>query len=353
MRHDAAGSDGEVVRRVYRVSARQCETSEARSEVGMGGGFDDGEHFVGQLVERGLSGGVHGDGITATSTAGLPPLIEGVGVVVVGVYSTTNQTRISNRKRQISTRQAHFTTRLPEREYLNKETKQNEHSHQGDGNMTAKRGKLIIFEGLDRSGKSTQCERLVTNLRHQGQDVKHLRFPDRTTPIGRMINNYLSGETQQEDHVIHLLFSANRWELAQTIEQSIEQGTTVVVDRYYYSGCVYTAAKGVPGLGLEWCRQPEVGLPRPDVCVFLDITAQAAAARGGYGEERYEKREMQDRVRELFGELRRHGDEGEDIVVLDAGRSVDEVEREIREVVAKACGEVDQGAVPLRKVAPW
>lgn len=35
---------------------------------------------------------------------------------------------------------------------------------------------------------------------------------DRTTPIGQMINGYLNGETEQEDHVIHLLFSANRWE---------------------------------------------------------------------------------------------------------------------------------------------
>jgi dTMP kinase len=39
-------------------------------------------------------------------------------------------------------------------------------------------------------------------------------FPDRTTPIGKMIDNYLKGEAEQEDHVIHLLFSANRWEAA-------------------------------------------------------------------------------------------------------------------------------------------
>lgn len=219
--------------------------------------------------------------------------------------------------------------------------------------MATKRGKLIVFEGLDRSGKSTQCERLVTHLRHQGEKVEHMRFPERTTPIGKMISSYLSGQTQQEDHVVHLLFSANRWELAQKIETSVNEGTTVVVDRYYYSGCVYSAAKGIQGMGLGWCRQPEIGLPRPDVCLFLDIAAEEAARRGGYGAERYEKQEMQDRVRELFAELRKHNDEAEDIVVIDAGGSVDEVEESIREAVQKTCSTVDQDGHPLRSVAPW
>ncbi|KAK5137705.1 hypothetical protein LTR08_007276 [Meristemomyces frigidus] len=219
--------------------------------------------------------------------------------------------------------------------------------------MTARRGKLIVFEGLDRSGKSTQCDRLVAHLRNRGQRVEHLRFPDRTTPIGKMINSYLSGGSQQEDHVIHLLFSANRWELASAISTLINDGITVVVDRYYYSGCVYSAAKGVVGMDLEWCRQPEVGLPRPDVCLFLDLSAEEAAKRGGFGLERYEKKEMQDRVRELFAELREHKDEADDIVVVDAGCSVGEVEEIIHGLVDEACSLADRSGLPLRSVAPW
>ncbi|KAK4565935.1 Thymidylate kinase [Recurvomyces mirabilis] len=220
--------------------------------------------------------------------------------------------------------------------------------------MSTDRGSLIVLEGLDRSGKSTQCERLVSHLRHAtGQEVSHLRFPNRTTPIGQMINNYLAGSTQTEDHVIHLLFSANRWESAAEIERMVVEGTTVVIDRYYYSGCVYTAAKQTPGMGLEWCRQPEVGLPRPDVCVFLDVTAEAAMSRGGYGSERYEKREMQDRVRELFGELKRHRDEGDDIVTVDADRSIDDVSEEITSIVAKVVEKVSASQESLRKVEAW
>lgn len=215
------------------------------------------------------------------------------------------------------------------------------------------RGHLIVFEGLDRSGKSTQCTRLVEHLRSQGKNVFHQRFPDRTTVIGQMINNYLSGSSQQEDHAIHLLFSANRWEAAESIKKHIEAGTTVVVDRYYYSGCVYSAAKQNPTMDLAWCRYPEIGLPRPDLCLFLDISPEDASNRGGFGTERYEKQEMQDRVRELFQEMRTHQDEGEDIVVIDAGESVEKVEEAIHDVVGRRLMDTKAPSMALRSIRPW
>lgn len=66
-------------------------------------------------------------------------------------------------------------------------------------------------------------------------------------------------------------------------------------------------------MSLEWCRQPDVGLPRPDLCIFLDISAEAAAKRGGFGTEKYEKKEMQDQVRILFETLMQKP-EGDDFV---------------------------------------
>ncbi|KAF2826844.1 thymidylate kinase [Ophiobolus disseminans] len=189
------------------------------------------------------------------------------------------------------------------------------------------RGTLIVFEGLDRAGKSTQCQMLVEALQKEGKKVRHMRFPNRTTPIGQMINNYLSGQSESEDHVIHLLFSANRWEAAASIETDLKAGTTVIIDRYYYSGCVYSAAKHNPSMSLEWCRKPDVGLPRPNLCVFLDISAEDAAKRGDYGMEKYEKKEMQDRVRALFETLMQRK-EGEDFVRIDAGESLEEVQRQ-------------------------
>ncbi|KAK4621772.1 Thymidylate kinase [Fulvia fulva] len=219
-----------------------------------------------------------------------------------------------------------------------------------------RRGRLIVFEGLDRSGKSTQCERLVTWLREkQDRGSWHMRFPDRTTVIGQMINGYLQGASQQEDHAIHLLFSANRWEAADRIKQLISSGIDVVIDRYYYSGCVYSAAKQNPTMDLAWCRNMEVGLPRPDLCLFLDISAEDAAKRGGFGTERYEKQELQDRVRGLFAEMQTHPDENEDMIVIDAGGTVEHVQQTIQNVVIKRCLDiaVDQERQPLRVIKPW
>ncbi|KAH3912722.1 hypothetical protein HBI56_155870 [Parastagonospora nodorum] len=214
------------------------------------------------------------------------------------------------------------------------------------------RGKLIVLEGLDRAGKSTQCQLLVSSLQEAGLKVRHMRFPDRTTPIGQMINAYLAGDTESEDHVIHLLFSANRWEAAASIEADLRAGTTIIIDRYYYSGCVYSAAKHNPSMTLEWCRKPDVGLPRPDLCVFLDISADDAAKRGGYGTEKYEKKEMQDRVRELFETLMGRK-EGEDFVRIDAGASLEEVQKKVKHEVDRCIERVDREDLALRVVEEW
>ena len=80
----------------------------------------------------------------------------------------------------------------------------------GGGNL--RRGAFILFEGVDRCGKSTQCRLLVQTLQSRGIEAELWRYPDRTTAIGQMIDKYLQSQTDMDDASIHLLFSANRWE---------------------------------------------------------------------------------------------------------------------------------------------
>ncbi|KAJ5104643.1 hypothetical protein NUU61_001990 [Penicillium alfredii] len=218
----------------------------------------------------------------------------------------------------------------------------------GLSDQPTRRGALIVVEGLDRAGKSSQCEKLCDHLSNQKQAVKYVRFPDRTTPIGKLIDSYLRGSSQLDDHSIHLLFSANRWELAKSIQDDIAHGITVIVDRYSYSGVVYSAAKANPTLSLEWAWQPEIGLPRPDICLFLSISAQEAAKRGGFGAERYENETMQTRVRELFRTIfeRQH-----DVCIVDAGGSFDQVSQEILGAVSNCMVRLD-AIGPLRTLGP-
>ncbi|KAL6849077.1 Thymidylate kinase [Amphichorda felina] len=225
----------------------------------------------------------------------------------------------------------------------------------GPADAPSKRGAFIVLEGLDRSGKTTQVKLLEQRFVEAGRPVTMMRFPDRSTTIGQMIDAYLKSNVEMDDHVIHLLFSANRWEAAKKINELLASGKTVVSDRYFHSGIVYSAAKNNPSLSLSWARAPERGLPRPDMVVFLDLTPEEASRRGGWGGEVYERAEMQKRVRELFrglGGVEEEGDkvEGgverdEDVVVVDAGGGVEEVAERIWGVVEERVGEVDRGEV--------
>lgn len=139
------------------------------------------------------------------------------------------------------------------------------------------------------------------------------------------------------------------------IEDQVAKGCTIVCDRYYYSGMVYSAAKKNPTLTLEWAKHPEVGLPRPDAVVFLDLEPEEAARRGGYGEEKYEKKEIQERVRELFKDLELfHGDEA-DMLIVDAAAAVDVVHERIMAQLKDTLNIVEEGGLgrEIRKVNPW
>ena len=216
----------------------------------------------------------------------------------------------------------------------------------------------VPAQGADRAGKSTQCERLQQHLATGGRRVELWRFPDRSTVIGNVINSYLKGTEKLGDQLVRvprLAGFAALYSLTQCLadppafclepmgkavrsppqpgtapglacaqsflppaqrhacrgvpaaaplcrrklEEALNSGTTVVLDRYAYSGVAYTVAKGVPGLDLEWCKAPDKGLPAPDALIFLDVTEQQAAARGGYGSETYENVVFQRSVRSL------------------------------------------------------
>jgi dTMP kinase len=74
------------------------------------------------------------------------------------------------------------------------------------------RGAFILFEGVDRCGKTTQAKRLVERLNASGRPAVFMNFPDRSTTIGKQINAYLANTEELDDRAVHLLFSANRWE---------------------------------------------------------------------------------------------------------------------------------------------
>lgn len=194
---------------------------------------------------------------------------------------------------------------------------------------TKGRGLFFVFEGLDRSGKSTQSKLLAKKLEEAGS-VKWMCFPNRATPTGMLIDMYLRRMIELPDETIHLLFSANRWESAISIVETLNSGTSIVCDRYAFSGVAYTAAKG---LDLSWCQTPDIGLPVPDGVFFMHIDASVGKSRAGFGDERYENTDMQTRVREEFRQPRiRAGVNWNDV---DGARDIAVIQNEIAEAVGE------------------
>jgi dTMP kinase len=169
-----------------------------------------------------------------------------------------------------------------------------------------------------------------------------LRFPDRTTGIGEMLQRYLSGRTRVEDHAVHLLFSSNRWEKAAEIRAALADGMHVVVDRYAFSGVAFSASKD--GLSFGWCKHADRGLPKPDLVCFLDISPSLASQRCGFGNEIYENMLFQTRVRGNYLRLMEEDDVNWRRISVD-NKTVCEVYRELRDFVAEALAECKYASV--------
>lgn len=163
------------------------------------------------------------------------------------------------------------------------------------------RGLFIVFEGCDRVGKTTQLNLLVDALRARGRSVETLRFPMRDTLTGKLLDQYLTSDCSLPAEALHLLFAANRAEFKHVIEETLERGIDLVVDRYSLSGVAYSAANGAD---INWAESVEATLPKPDVMIYLHCDdTSTLTTREGFGDERYETPEFQSRVKSIMSEM--------------------------------------------------
>ena len=131
-----------------------------------------------------------------------------------------------------------------------------------------KEGQIIVLEGIDKAGKGTQCKLLQNDIMKAGFNCKILDFPDYSTPIGKEIRLFLDGRRSYSNEVQHMLLSVNRWEKKEEIEKMLQNGTIIIMDRYYQSNIVYGLSNG---LGLDWLINLDKGLPKEDIVIILEI----------------------------------------------------------------------------------
>jgi dTMP kinase len=140
----------------------------------------------------------------------------------------------------------------------------------------ATRGKIIVIEGTDKAGKGSQSRMLAETLKASGKVCVILDFPDYTTSVGMEIKAFLEGKRDYLPEVEHLLFSANRWEKKKEIESMLENGTIIVMNRYWQSNLVYGVANG---MDTNWLLGLDKGLPKEDIVLVILVNPSISAKR--------------------------------------------------------------------------
>jgi len=208
--------------------------------------------------------------------------------------------------------------------------------------MTERRGLFLSVDGGDGAGKSTQLDLLLPWLRERGHDIVACRDPG-STPLGEAIRQIV---LHRQDLAIHrraemLLYMAARAQLVEeVIRPALDQGRTVVSDRYLLANVVYQGYGG--GLDVEelWrVGNTAVAGLMPDLVLLLDVPLEVAQQRIGRPLDRMESQgeEFRRRVRDGFlAEAARRPDQ---ILVVDASGTVAEVQAALR---ARLCAWLDR-----------
>jgi dTMP kinase len=199
------------------------------------------------------------------------------------------------------------------------------------------RGLFLSLDGLDGTGKSTQCRLLADWLRGRGHEVVQCADPGGTAVGAALRDILLHHRGELAPACEAFLFMASRAQLvAEVIRPAVTSGRAVVCDRFLLANVVYQGYGGGLDVGRLWdIGRLSTGGLEPDLTLVLDLPLEAALSRRDRAPDRMESRarEYQQRVREGFlTEARRRPDR---IRVIDAGPAVEAVQARIREEVER------------------
>lgn len=149
----------------------------------------------------------------------------------------------------------------------------------------SKKGKFIVFEGLDGSGKSTQTKLLAEYLRKKGYEVVKIDFPQHGQKSCGLVDNYLNGEYGAAEevgpYIASIFYTCDRYDASFKIREWLREGKIVVADRYLASNIGHQGGKIKDKTErvkyFKWLYELEYGLfkiPRPDVNIILKTNVE-------------------------------------------------------------------------------
>lgn len=202
------------------------------------------------------------------------------------------------------------------------------------------RGRFLTFEGIDGAGKSTHHAWAVEFLRRQGREVISTREPG-GTPLGEKLRALLLSESMHLETETLLMFASRREHLAQLIEPALAEGKWVVSDRFTDATFAYQGGgRGVSEARLRVLEDWVHGHLQPDLTLLFDLPTEVARQRlAGTGNalDRFEqeKEAFFARVRDSY--LTRARENPRRIRVIDAGRPLAQIQKELEEIITNIC----------------
>ena len=181
---------------------------------------------------------------------------------------------------------------------------------------------LIVFEGIDGSGKTSLSRMFHARLLSGGTEAIWLREPT-DSPLGQKIRRLAQDEESiaiQEE--LELFIADRRWDVEANIIPALRSGTTVVMDRYYYSNACYQGARGLDMEDI--LRANREFAPEPDTVFIIDVEVERALARidrarAGVA-KLFEKKDFLEKVRARYLALR-----GPNLALIDGNPDLDQV----------------------------
>lgn len=192
-------------------------------------------------------------------------------------------------------------------------------------------GSFVVIEGIDGSGTSTQSELLKDWLEDQGEETVLTQEPmNEEGHIGKIIKERLiSKQEEYSPRTIALSFAADRMvHLEDVVEPALDDEKIVVSDRYYHSSFIYQPFHGAD---FNWVKTINKYARKPDLTVILDVPPEEGMDRLEEKRDVFETEDFQGGIRERYIELEEHLDET--LYLLGADRDVDEIQKDIRNIV--------------------
>jgi dTMP kinase len=197
-----------------------------------------------------------------------------------------------------------------------------------------KKGRFIVIEGADGTGKSTHAKLLGNYLKEKGHEVVNTAEPTQGF-IGQAIRMVLSGKIEVSPTTLTLLFTADRAEhVEKVIKPALDEGKVVICERYFYSTIAY---QSVQGINPQWISQVNSFAPEPDLVVLLEVNPEDALSRMNRDKEVFEVLDFQKQVQQRLldfaykrGTLAKPGRAWK---VVSTSEEQEKVQERIREVV--------------------